>query len=113
MQIIFDKYTGDIKHLIGDDQNPDIYFHHYSDEFKASISILHSDTSPMDLTNYKIINNEIITRSDIEIQEINQYGKILTEEERLNILLQPTWKEVQKAENTIEMLSMLQEVGLI
>lgn len=48
--------------------------------------------------------------TDLEIQEIRKYGKILTIEERQLQKLKPSPEEVKKAENTIEILTLIQEV---
>lgn len=113
MNIIYNKYTGTIEGGIQDDQNYKVYYSQFPQEFQDSIESIKIDNPPNDLKNYKVINRQIIRRSEEEIRELDTYGKILTEEERLNILLQPTGEEINKAENTLEILTTLEEVGLI
>ena len=105
MNIIYNKYTGTIEGGIQDDQNYKIYYSKFPQEFQDSIEAIKIDKPPNDLKNYKVINGQIIRRSEEEIRELDTYGKILTEEERLEILLQPTREEIAKAEKTIEKLS--------
>ena len=81
----------------------------YSMEPVSSIQLASKDI-PDDWINYKIINNKLIKMTDEEINEARLYGKILTEEERLLNKLKPSQKEIQKSENTIEILTLIQEV---
>lgn len=112
--IVYNKYTGEIIAKIPNDQDINVTYANYSDEFRESLKILKDDGLKLDdLTSYKVVDGKLIKRSDEENKELKMYGKVLTEEERLNILLQPTAEEIRKAETTIEMLTMLQEVGLI
>lgn len=60
--------------------------------------------------NCKIIGEKLVEMSSREIQELQQHGKILTEVERMIVSLKPSHEEVTKAENTIEILTLLQEV---
>lgn len=85
-------------------------FQNYPDEFKKSLEKLYIEDFPEDLENYKIVEEELVRRSDIELIEIQMYGRVLTEEERILNTLKPSYAELKKAENTIELLSVLQEV---
>ena len=108
--IVYNKKNGNIIANIPDSQNIDICFKYYPDEFKKKLASLFVNNPPRDLNNYKVINNELIKMSEQEILEIRQYGKILTEEERLLNKLKPSPEEVKKAEQTIEILTLIQEV---
>lgn len=109
--IIYNKYNGDIYQILPKGQDKEIFFHHYSEEFKESMSEIDLEL-PLDFNtkNYKIVDNKLVKRSNIEIEEIETYRKILTEEERILEKLKPSVEEVRKAEQTIEILSILQEV---
>ena len=109
--IVYNKNTGEIIAKIPNDQDINVTYANYSDEFRQSLGTLEIEVS--DISRYKVENGELVKYSDDEIMELKMYGKVLTEEERLNIILQPTPDEINKAETTIEMLTMLQEVGLI
>ena len=108
--IIYNKYTGEIYSMVSDDQDPKILYKDFPDNFKNSIAMLNINLDERNLQNYKIMNKQIVKRDEIDIQELRHYGKVLTEEERLNILLAPSRDEIQKAENTIEILTLIQEV---
>ena len=75
---------------------------------------LELESSLLDWRNYKIVEKELIELTDTERLEIRGYNRILTEKERIeNSMLnelKPSYDEIQKAENTIEILSLLQEV---
>lgn len=108
--IVYNNKTGDIKSVIPDDQKP----RNYKNIAPEDISTLKLKDCIVDnMKYYKIINGELVRRSEQEIEEIKIYRRVLTEEERLNIILKPTQQEIQKAESTLEILSTLQEVGLI
>lgn len=68
----------------------------------------------IDFERYLIIDNQLIELNGLEISEMKEHGKILSEDERMeNDLLnslKPSWQEIKKAEKTIEILSILSEV---
>ena len=109
-KIVYNKHTGKIITKIPKKQDTLIYFHHYPNNFKESLAELELEKYPLNLRDYKVINNELVKMTDEEISEIRQYGKIFTEEERQLEKLKPTQEEVKKAENTIEVLTLIQEV---
>ena len=108
--MIYDKTTGKIVVELSQDQNIDIFFEHYPAEFRKNLAKLQVDEMYTELENYKIIDEKLTRRTDAEIQEIQMYGRILTKEERLLNKLKPSPDEVKKAENTIEILTLIQEV---
>lgn len=108
--IVYKKDTGEIIEVIQDDQDIDCYYANYSAEFKENLGALHLSDCPRSLDSYKIVDNILVERSDIEIYEIKRYKKVLTHEERLLILLIPSKEEIRKAETTIEILELLGEV---
>ncbi len=73
----------------------------------ASLTI---DKVPNRIADYYVKNGELVKYSEQEIEEKRQYGRILTDEERQLNKLKPSYEEVKKAENTIEILTLLQEV---
>lgn len=110
MQVVYNNKTGEILAFISDIQKP----RDYKNIPQEYISILNTERHlEGNIKYYKVQNNEILKRSDEEIEEIKRYRRVLTEEERLNILLSPSHEEINKAENTIEILATLQEVGII
>lgn len=108
--IVYNLITGDIVAEIPDDQDYLVFFYHYPDEFKANLAGLHIANPPRDLENYKIIDEQLLRRTQQEIDEIRLYKRVLTEEERLLNKLKPSLEEIRKAEQTIEILTLIQEV---
>lgn len=108
--IIYNKNTGDIIANIPDSQDFMLCFRHYPKEFKESLASLDIANPPRNLKNYKVINEQLLRRTQEEIEEIKLYRKTLTEEERQLQKLKPSQDEVKKAENTIEILTLIQEV---
>lgn len=114
MQIIYHKIMNKIINTLGDDQLVDLFYQNYPNDFKEQLVVLQIDKLPeQKLRNYIIDNDELILRPHNDIQDLELYGKILTEEDRLNMLLKPSSQEILKAENTLDILLVLQEVGLI
>lgn len=110
MYIIYNKTNGEIVILTSKKQNINILLKKYPKEFRSNLTSIYLDNVPMDLENYIIVNDRFTKRTKEEILEIQQYGKILTEEERLLNKLKPSYEEIKKAENTIEILTLMQEV---
>ncbi len=108
--IVYDKRTGFIDAVV---PNLD-YAYHYPKEFKDNLATLELEEYPKDIFNYRVVNGVLVRMSDIEIEEKRIYGRILTEEERFEKQmldkLKPTLEEIRKAENTIEILTLIQEV---
>lgn len=105
--IIYDTETGFPIYLIPDDINPEDFL--YLKNNKDKLSWIENKVGE-DWSKFKIINNEFVKIQDYEFNDLYQYGKILTDEERLLEQLKPTQEEVRKAEQVIEILSLLQEV---
>lgn len=108
--IIYYKTNGKIISVIPNDQNITTYYYHYPEHFKNNLESISPEVVPQDLENCRVVNGELVKMSDLEIKEIQQYGKTLTVEERLLNQSRPSSREIQKAETTIEILSLLQEV---
>lgn len=111
--IIYKLDTGEILDNIPDSQSIEGFYYHYPQEFKDNLGCIYGDYFPNELLYYRVLDGELIRKTEQEISDIQQFGKILTEEDRVNLLLQPSYEEIAKAENTIEILSLLEEVGLI
>lgn len=116
MKILYNIHTGYIYTVL--ENNVDIHrrYRDYPSDIMDNLMELPCNIDGISLGNivkYKVVNGEIVDRPLNEIRELKKYGKVLTDEERLNILLQPSSEEISKAESTLEMLIMLQEVGLI
>lgn len=99
---------------IPDDQLPRTY-HDIPDEDIGTFYPVDIEFPDDELRFYLLddANGIFIRKPEQDIEEIKRYGRKLTDDERLNLLLRPPKSEVQKAESTIELLSTLQEVGLI
>jgi len=111
--IIYSITTGQIYSEIEDGQDYLIFYQNYPQEFKDDLATLSVDKFPEHLKDYRIINNKFERIPDQEISEIKKYGRVLTEEERLLKTLKPTHEEVGKAVKIIDVLDILQDVGLI
>lgn len=109
-KIVYNKNNGNIVAVLPIEQNHLTYFHHFSDEFKDNLSSIITEISASDINDFKVVNGKLVKMSKQEISEIKQYGRILTEEERLLNKLKPSPEEVKKAEQTIEILTLIQEV---
>lgn len=109
-KVVYFKDTGLVDRLIGIDQEIDVYFYHFPQEYKENLDYIIVENPPRDIENYKVIDGELVRLSKQEIKELRLYGKILTEEERQLQKLKPSPEEVRKAEQTIEILTLIQEV---
>lgn len=106
MYILYKNDGSIFKTVINDDIDAYILVNDYKD-------IKYIEVDDIDLGNlleYKIIDGRIAVRPEIEVREMQQYGRVLTEEERLLNKLSPPYEEITKAKNTIEMISLMQEV---
>lgn len=108
--LVYNKINGDILAMLPDSQNPYNFFINRPEDFKKNMETLNIENFPSDLENYKIIEGELVKRPEYEIFELQLYRRILTEEERLLERLKPSYEKIQKAKNTIEILTLLQEV---
>lgn len=112
MNIVYNKNTGKIISAISVDQEPSTYYQYFNEDFKKNLDWFKLEKVPYPLEDYYVDLNtkELKKHSQEEIEEKSIYGKILTEEERQLNKLKPSYGEVKKAENTIEILSLIQEV---
>ena len=82
--------------------------------YDEPLQSLYIPNPPSDWYNYLINDGELIKMSKLEISEMKMFNRILTMDERYEskmlIKLTPSYDEIKKAENTIEILSILQEV---
>lgn len=109
--IIYEKDTGTIVANLPNDQNYRTFFCHYPQEFVDSLAELDIELHvDINLQQYKVVEGKLIQRDELEIGELQAYGRVLTNEERHLNKLKPTPEEVKKAENTIEILTLIQEV---
>lgn len=111
MLYVYLKESGQVVGKYTDDQNLKTLYYHNPKMLNVLDSI-HVQTDTENYKDYKIIDSQLVKMTNEEIFEIQQYGRFLTEEERQLQKLKPSPDEVQKAENTIEILSLLQEVGI-
>lgn len=110
MKLVYNKINGEILRVLPDDQDVLTFFYHFPKEIKDNIEYMQIKNIPKNLKHYFISNGILKRRTTQEITEIQQYGRILTEEERLLKKLKPSPEEVRKAEQTIEILTLIQEV---
>lgn len=110
MKIIFNKYTGQTYRGISKDQDIRTLYMFYDDEFINQLDELIYDNIPTDLYNYYVKNKQLKRYSDEEISEKQRYGRILSEDDRILESMKPTLEEINKAEDTIKLLLLLQEV---
>lgn len=111
--LIYNKVTNEIIEKLSVKVDLNVYYVNYDSDFRDNIDGVFISDDIHDLQLYKVIGGEPIKYSYEEIQEIKKYGKILTDGERLNVLLQPSKEEIEKAQTTIEILSLLQEVNAV
>lgn len=111
LKIVYNKNNGEIISAISADQNPISVYRDFGDDFINSLTYLVVDEVPQPLYHYYISNDAQVIKHDSKaIDEILRHGKVLTDDVRLLNRLQPSHEEIQKAENTIEILELLQEV---
>lgn len=108
--LIYESGNGNVLAKVSGNQTLEGYCFHFPITMKQQLSSIYIDDIPEDYKNYRVINNELVKMTEQETQELKQYGRILTEEERQLQKLKPTQDEVAKAENTIEILTLIQEV---
>ena len=113
MKAIYDKEIGEIIAVVPRYMDYRLIFIECQDSFVNSLDEISIDNA----LNYKelpskyYVKNGALTKyTEQEINERRLYGKVLTEEERLLNKLKPSQKEIQKSENTIEILTLIQEV---
>lgn len=110
INVIYERDTGRIIAAISSDQDYKIYFKEWGQDFIDNLASLTIDKVPNKIAYYYVKNDELVKYSEQEIEEKRQYGRILTDEERQLNKLKPTLDEIRKAENTIEILTLIQEV---
>lgn len=108
--IIYNGLTGEIIANVPDEQDIDLFVKYYPKDVRNNVEGLKVVNPPKDLENYKIINKQLSRKTEQEISEIKQYGRVLTDEERQLNKLKPSLDEIRKAEQTIEILTLIQEV---
>ena len=91
-------------------EDVELHYKNFPEGHLNTIGCLKSNVEISQLSNYRVVNNKLVKMTDLEIQEMRKYGKILTIEERQLQKLKPSPEEVRKAEQTIEILSLIQEV---
>lgn len=81
----------------------------YMENFKGNIVPLFG-YDDIDVFTHYIENGKPVKMTEEQQKEAFKYGRFLTEDERMLEKLKPSIEEVRKAEQTIEILSILQEV---
>lgn len=98
--------------IIPNDQKINVFFSKFTQQYIDDLEGLNINNCPRPLKYYRVINNEIVKKSDLEIQEIKKYKRVLTEEERKLKSLEPSIKEVKEAEIDIKMINLIEEAKL-
>lgn len=113
MLVVYKKDSGKIIRYLPENQDPLVFYHHYDDEFKNNLGwIVINEGDISEYKNCYVKNGNIIKHTDEELKEKLRYGKILTEEEKLNIALSPSHEEIAKAKAMLEILPLLEEVRI-
>jgi len=107
--VIFDKKHKNIVGYTTSDATLQEYYAEIPHLIDVHDSLL-LEKIPYDWMSYKIINKKLVRMTKREMLEIRQYGRFLTEEERQLNKLKPSIEEIRKAEQTIEILTLIQEV---
>jgi len=116
MKLVYEINTGKILFPLPDSQDISVFFSNHSQEFVGNISffiVSNPSDIPKNLIEYFIRDEQFIKYSETEIKEIRKYRRVLTSEERLLKTLKPDSTEVEKAKKIIDVLDILQDVGLI
>lgn len=115
--IVYSKQTGEIIAKTEVYQDVNVLFKDYPKEYRDSLDSIVVDNPPVNLrhySEYKVVNRELVKMSKEEIEEMRIYGKILTEEERLERRLLeslvPSQEEIEQARLMIKLLPILKEV---
>lgn len=110
--LIYSKATDMIIAKTSRDQSLETYLKNFDEGAIDNFDGIYMNRSevPQDYKNYKVINGQVERLKDLEISEIQMFGRVLTSDQRIMDKLRPSYEEVQKAENTIEILSLLMEV---
>lgn len=112
MMIIFNKKDLIVRGVTDSNQVLEKYCSYFTEDEKRNLDSIYLDAEnvPDNYLDYKVIEGRLVEMEGLEVQEIKNYGYILTEEERQLNKLKPSLEEIQKAENTIETLTLIQEV---
>ena len=108
MKLIYNTLNGEIMGVLSKNQNAQMFFSDYKN--KNYFVELKCDNIPCNFSDYKVIKNTLVKRSEQELEELRRYHRVLTDSERLLNKLKPSHEEIQKAQNTIEILTLIQEV---
>lgn len=112
--LVYNLQTGKIIAEIPDDNNPYFVLQHHPDVKNKNIGTFITKKPIRKISQYMIKDGELIKLTAEESEEMIKYNRLLTEEEReekrLLNQLKPSPEEVRKAEQTIEILSLIQEV---
>lgn len=108
--LVYKIDTGQIIAKIPRDQTIELFYMYEKDAFIDSIDVLTLDEYPLNYREFKVVDKNLVPLTEEEIMEVIEHKRFLTEEERTLDEFKPTHEEIQKAETTIEILSLLQEV---
>lgn len=108
--VIFDKRHLNTKGVTDENQTLESYCSNFSKDDLALLDSIYLENVPQNYRDYKVVNEKLVKMNNVELNEVRKYNKILTNSERRLESLKPTLKEKEKADNTIEILTLLQEV---
>ena len=110
IKVIYKKSSGKIIGVVPKLQRINNLFNNRSEKFYSDL-----DTVPLvdnlDNLNFHYVKEGKVCRyNEVEISEVLEFGEVLSVEDRILNELKPSLNEIQKAENTIEILELLLEV---
>lgn len=110
MKIFYNILTGRIRNIVPKNQSLESFYVHYGEDFVKNMREIEVNLIPDNWHEYVVVEGELVRMSDSEISDINIYGRILTKEERILESMKPSMQEVEEAEMTIKILSILEGV---
>lgn len=111
MNIVYNKNTLYIENCLSDNIDIERFYSHLSKkEFHNSFGII-SYPHYISRFSYKLNESlEIVELSKQEKDELKQFGRVLSQEDRILNDLKPKYKEVEKAKQTIDLIDMVEDV---
>lgn len=107
---LYEKETGNYYSSVSGEDSFDTFTTHYSEDLKNKLSSIYVDEMPSNVNEYKVVAGSLIKKTEEEMKETREEGKILTSEERELLKLVPSFREQIEAEMTIAVLNILMEV---
>lgn len=110
MKIVYDTTNGSIVEAFSKDQQIGLRYDIMPNDFLTKIDFIILDKVPFNLHEYFVKDKKLIEYDKDSKNDIRNYGRVLSADERILLKLEPSQKEIEKAKMQIEILSTLQEV---